>query len=155
MGNPWSWRLLSLLSLVAVGGCTSLEKGAQEEFTSSFSCPKERVTVTPRPDLKAAVFGSRPAPPADVAADPARLAVWQKKEDDLQSTWNNSTTVFEVAGCDKDVIYKCGQAAKHASTSSGIMCTEARHVSASGATEPAGNGSPSGGSGGRTPKHSR
>ncbi len=147
----WLFTFASLAML----GCTSLEQGAQEEFTTKFSCPKDRVKVVPRSDLKAfdITFGTRAPPPADVASDPARLAIWQKKQDDTEASWNAGTPVFEVTGCDKDVIFTCGRAQKHASTSSGIMCSEARHVP--GATESGGSGSPSGASGGRIPKHSR
>jgi hypothetical protein len=127
MASP-SIRMSAVLlftALLASTGCTSLETGAREEFSKEFSCPADRVEVTPRPDLKSfeVIFGPRSAPPSDIAADPGRLEVWRKRQDELEGNWNRGGTVFQVRGCSHDVIYACSRAQTHANTSNGIICS--------------------------------
>lgn len=143
--------LVTGFALLGTVDCTtaSLEQGAQEEFTKKFSCPSERVKVEPRSDLKAydVTFGPPPPPPADIAGDPGRLAIWQQREDELRTNFNNFMTVLKVTGCDKDVMFTCSRAQKHPSNSNGIVCNE---VTRQGAT-----GSSSGSSSSRTPAQTK
>jgi hypothetical protein len=98
--------LLVVLAAPASLGCQSLEDGAKDEFVSRFSCPKSGIELRARPEIDAytLIFGKRSAPPAEVAQDPARLAIWQKKQDDSHASWNASETVFELRGCGHEVL---------------------------------------------------
>jgi hypothetical protein len=57
---------------------------ASTTFASTYSCPVERQTIT------------RQAPPADIANDPDRLAMW-----------NESNHTYEVAGCGRTATLEC------------------------------------------------
>jgi hypothetical protein len=123
-------RVTLALGLICFCACADTKKGAADEFSKDFSCPADKITVKPRDDLKIhdITFGPRPAPPSDVAKDPQRLAIWNAKEQKNEDSWNNSGNVYEVSGCDHDLVYTCSQAQTHASTSSGIICSEASHL---------------------------
>lgn len=99
-----TWLLLALV------GCKSLETGAREAFADDRSCPIERVTARERKDLSAydLIFG-KSEPPDDLAGDPERLALWQKKQDENRKAWDRSSDLFEVAGCGERKIYKCSR----------------------------------------------
>jgi hypothetical protein len=51
-------------------GCVSVQDLAVSEASATWSCPKQQIQIGPSraPDP--------PQPPADVAADPARLSIW-------------------------------------------------------------------------------
>ncbi len=105
-------RAFVFLTPLLVVACTARPTNkdeAQAQFVKAFSCPKERTTATDRPDLNAydLNFGPSPAPPADVAADPGRLAEWKKQEQKLREGYNNSAIV-QVRGCDHETYYSCG-----------------------------------------------
>ncbi len=87
---------------LGLGGCSGNLGVARDRtltnFSAAFQCPTDRVTVqAPLPSV------SRPPPP-DVAADPARLAIWNQETSD-----NRANTVFSRAlGCGHAVDYTCG-----------------------------------------------
>lgn len=100
-------------------GCESLADCARDDFVQEFQCPKERVNVRPRNDVDVytLVHGTS-KPPADVARDPERLAVWQRQLDERRS--HNYGDLFEVTGCGHDKFYTCSRStgASHGATSS-------------------------------------
>jgi hypothetical protein len=67
------------------------------------------VTVTERPDLQYTPL--RPEdPPADVAADPARLTVWKQTRASTEASHRHAqglTTVYEVVGCSVTERLRC------------------------------------------------
>lgn len=95
-------------------GCKRLATGAAEEFSRQFSCPVSKVDVHARSDLKASeiLFGNLPpaVPPADVANDPERLAVWTENERKAMKAADSTCEVFEVKGCNEEALYCCGRA---------------------------------------------
>jgi hypothetical protein len=107
-------RRCAVLLLPLLVGCRNLgdsganyTKAAQEEFTKAFSCPKERVTATPRPDLKAYDLAVGPStPPKDVAADPGRLAQWKKDQAKVAEGYEREY-VIQTRGCGHEVYYLC------------------------------------------------
>ena len=123
MVNSWKARALvcfGVLGAAAAGtACTSYETAARESFSQSNSCPIAGVTAKERPDLSAfdLIFGPPSKPPADVAADPARLALFQKKHDDTKKAWDRSTYPYEVAGCNEKLFYTCSRGGKSGRTS--------------------------------------
>jgi hypothetical protein len=99
---------LLLAGALAIVGCQSLTDGARDDFSHKFSCPKDQVEARTRKDIKAhtlSAFADR-KPPADVAADSKRLAVWQA---DQQKTVDREDTedVVEARGCSHSQLYTC------------------------------------------------
>jgi hypothetical protein len=100
-----------MLFLVACNFEDTYPGAAKEEFAREFSCPKGRVVVTPRPDLKAfdLVVGAHDRPPPDVAADPGRLAEWKRREREVEDGYRNEHA-FHASGCGHEGYYVCGTA---------------------------------------------
>lgn len=117
--------LLAFLPLLLA--CQSKTSAAQEQFTKEFSCPKDRVTVTPRTDLSAyeLAVGERDKPPADVAADPGRLAEWNKKQKATEDGYK-SFKIFSVRGCDHDALYTCTDAVTNNGEQT-VACSKPAH----------------------------
>jgi hypothetical protein len=73
--------ILSIMpGVILYKSCTALPAGTREAFSQQYSCPIDSITSKDRPDVHAAQFEKSATPPADVAADPARLAVWQANQ---------------------------------------------------------------------------
>ena len=87
--------------------CTSLADGAREEFSKGETCPVSQVVSMTRPDLHPSDFQAPSKPPADVAADPARLKMWNDKEAESRRTTDAWDDIVEVRGCGKKVFYGC------------------------------------------------
>lgn len=125
----------AILSSIASFGCKRLSTGAREEFGKTYSCPEDRIVVKARDDLKWAtlVYGGQKKedPPAEVAKDPARLAKWKSDQDEKVSksheTLNDKVDVFQVTGCDHDVLMGCWQTGGGRGTSGPrVACQESR-----------------------------
>lgn len=106
-----SYARLGTLLLLTAAGCQSRNaeytQTAQEDFTRAYSCPKERVTATPRPDLSAYDLAVGPnKPPPDVAADPGRLAEWKKQQADVAAGYRGEV-VIQVSGCGHEAYDLC------------------------------------------------
>ena len=120
-------KITALLVLAAAGGCKSPQTGAKEEFSKDVNCPADRVEVRPRADLTAsAVLWSKPAaPPPKVAADPERLAMFNKKQQERAAATDGSCEVFEAKGCDTQVLYCCSYASQRRGNGAGqISCSK-------------------------------
>ena len=107
---------LALQSVGCVsGGFTtfaSLSGGARDAFVKSETCPFDRVTVTPSSYRKPVLLDVTPAP-ADIAADPGRLALWNQQRDEAraratQAAANPGCDMFEVTGCGRRRVLCCG-----------------------------------------------
>ncbi len=81
---------------------TALPKQTREEFSEQYSCPIDSITSKARSDIQAAQFEKPVTPPAEVAADPARLAVWKSNQ---PQPW--SVDFFELTGCGHHVLWGC------------------------------------------------
>jgi hypothetical protein len=106
---------LALLVLLAPYGCKRLSTGAREDFAKKYSCPESRVKVIARSDLHygdLAVQDSVEEPPEEVKKDPERLAKFKKdkaeEKADLKKTLSSNLDMFQVQGCDHDVLMGCG-----------------------------------------------
>ena len=86
-----------LFATPACGGPSLLE-GARAQFANEHTCPQARVSVTERTDIPAHVLWAPLRPPADVASDPGRLAMWQRQQRDDEREADRRTVV-DVAGC--------------------------------------------------------
>jgi len=112
------WTALALLA-PALGGlisCEPPEAGPRQTFAAMTTCPPDDATVLPRPDYRIPAPPPMPPPP-EVAADPARLADWQRR-DAMAKQRNDAApcgaalpgfTAFEVRGCGQDVILCCAR----------------------------------------------
>jgi hypothetical protein len=106
-----TWLRWGALAGVAVFllACTSDEAASKEAFSKEFSCPPDRVTVTPRKgDAYEAVFGKDTEPTPEIKADPGRYSVWKKERQDAHDSFNNGRTMMAVKGCDHVALYHCG-----------------------------------------------
>jgi len=105
-------RLLLVLALAAGGtGCAKpppedvLVDEAARTFTLQASCPADRLQIKHAkvrlPDLVATA-----EPPAEVAADAGRLAVWNETRDRELASYQHLTAV-DVEGCGGHATYFC------------------------------------------------
>jgi hypothetical protein len=89
--------LLGALTLLASSGC-SLQSRAVTAASEAWSCPEDRIQVVSAD----APSGAAPQPPADIAADPARLAIWQKNRPDP-----SDVREFSASGCGRTGTIEC------------------------------------------------
>jgi len=103
-------RLLLILAVASCGsGCAHAPDAVFDEavrrFGSEHSCPADRLQVkhaeVPLPDLV-----ESKQPPAEVAADAGRLAVWNQTVNKELARYEHLTAV-DVAGCGSHVTYFC------------------------------------------------
>ena len=113
-------------AVLGLTACKSAASTAKEQFSRDFSCPEERVEVRDRSDIRASAFGApTPTPPPDVAADPARRALWEKKNEPDTSGIDSDYSVEEARGCDKQSFYLCiWRAAGRAQSCSNCICED-------------------------------
>ena len=107
--------IVALPCLLTMTACHGLEDGAKEEFSKQHTCPPPRVQSRERTDVDIYDLEhpgrASPTPPAEVAADPERLAMWQQaraaKEERDRAIDKSYYHLFEVRGCSHTVLYKC------------------------------------------------
>lgn len=130
--------LVVLPALVAgalIAGCGSTEEAAVLAFSETYSCPRERVVVTPVRGITAFELWQRvnpmPEPPAEVRADPARLAVarqaWEEQHEGVERGLNR-TDLFHVSGCEHAVDLGCACVSGAGSTTGGVDTAQGRCV---------------------------
>jgi len=133
---PVTGRRLYALAALGLSACSPWPppQAATDYFQQKYSCPSERTTSVVSNDLAVHDFacsaptsewvnggGCRDAtdcvwtkqltrcglsPPAKVAADPERLALWKAREAKLWAVYDSYfTPVVEVSGCGKRVWY--------------------------------------------------
>jgi hypothetical protein len=105
--------------------CTALPNETREAFSEKYSCPIDSITSKDRPDVHATEFETPPTPPADVAADPARLAVWQANQ---PKPW--PVEFFELTGCGHHVLWGCRLPSRSSSNGVHAFCPYTRDLSA-------------------------
>ena len=107
--------LVVLTAISSVIACQASDHSARAKFAEAAACPSASVTVTeekgaPPPPSK---------PPADVAADPGKLAVW--KQEDAERRQSAAATVYVAKGCGQEKRYDCETDPHHAAQT---ICTE-------------------------------
>jgi hypothetical protein len=100
-----------VLSIGAVG-CSPRTR-ATTAASIAWSCPEDRIVLERAPAASAA------DPPPDIAADPARLAIWKRSASDPSETMN-----FSASGCGQKGTVSCFYDATPGQTSS-WRCVEA------------------------------
>jgi hypothetical protein len=118
---PLSRRVAAITITVASQvACHSLADGAKSDFSTTYTCPANRVEVRPRPDLHPSDFKpkARPkTPPSEIAADPERLRMWQAEQDRSRNYDDTYHSIYEASGCGHRALYECGHASRGSSTS--------------------------------------
>ena len=84
-------RLVCVLGAMCCLGACDLRQNAVVTFSVWYACPAERITVSAK-----AIH-----PPADVAADPERLALWRRMRQDEHLVY------FGVDGCGRSEVFAC------------------------------------------------
>ena len=110
--DAWGlWRIFVVLAVILLAGCASREQAARDAFAKSLTCPVERVTATKVDGVRWSDVQRRanpiPQPPPEVRSDPARLAMWNKQNDNLSSGFDHNYEGFHVTGCGHEVNYLC------------------------------------------------
>jgi C-terminal processing protease CtpA/Prc len=116
-------RPFALAALASLGvGCASFDAAVRERFTTAYTCPREAIDVTPRPDVKAHTLTvMRDDPPPDVVADAARMQLWTDRLANQEATADENDDVFEAVGCGHEERYAC-----HRDSDDGgdVICTD-------------------------------
>lgn len=101
------------VGLVGIG-CGDVVEDAKSHLSMAWSCPLERVEVTKRADVDGAALYRQSVrgatPPADVAADPTRLAVFKQNEEatiERAAASYGNATIIDGRGCGKEVRLAC------------------------------------------------
>ena len=130
------------LVVLAVGlgsaSCLSLSSGARNIFSKQISCPPDRVTVVARPDLPphSIYEGVVDAPPpADIAADPARLRYFRQQQAEKVSNIDESCKMYEVTGCGAHRLTCCNHW-EDSTNPSGVTCFDGTQSGISTAFDP-------------------
>ena len=79
------------------------EAKARETFSKEFTCPADRIQITPAAPEPAS--GAEPSP--EIANDPARLKLWQSQHDLEDQTAKKTWSYFAVEGCEHTARYRC------------------------------------------------
>lgn len=100
---------IPLFMALALGatGCTGwmLADTGKDKFVTDQSCPKDQIKVRHVPVQPRDIFET-PSPPAEVAADPARLEVWTRTVNrDLDGF--EKLTLVDLVGCGLHRDYLC------------------------------------------------
>src|SRR5262245_33023989 len=99
------WALLSLALFPTACSLTLVPDYARAAFSREHSCPATRITMKKvLVDPVTALVGS--SPPADVAADPGRLAVWEENARRDLAEYDNMMAI-DLTGCDVHRTYLC------------------------------------------------
>jgi hypothetical protein len=109
-----AWFVAAALC-AALTACKNLNDAAREDFSQTHTCPLDRVEVRERRDLRPSSFMTTRTPPAEVAADPGRLKMWQDEQDKQRAAANNyGDQVFEVRGCGHQTLMTCHRLSRNA-----------------------------------------
>jgi hypothetical protein len=129
---PGHLKRIACVSIVFVAmgqlACQSLSEGAKRDFSTSFTCPIERVEVRARPELHPSNWFKLKTPPSEVASDPGRLSMWQDEQDRLRTSGDQYHSIYEARGCGHHALYECGRATRGSSDS--VICRERPYPSA-------------------------
>lgn len=94
--------------------CGSQQEAASSTFSETYSCPRDQITVDPIKTVTMRELWLQanplPQPPADIQADPERLAVWNKTQDKAREGPLRGVErykLFHVTGCHQAQDYAC------------------------------------------------
>ncbi len=108
------------ISGALVVSCANVETGSREHFSKELTCPIDRVESHPRPDVHRSDLKAKDTPPKEVAADPARLKMWQDKQKETSDWQDSLDQFFDVRGCDHQKLMACH---RHNKNTNVVMCS--------------------------------
>jgi hypothetical protein len=120
-------RVLILFVSLGELACQSLNEGARSDFSTSFTCPIERVEVRARPELHPSHWLKARTPPSELASDAGRLRMWQDGQDKLRASVDQYHSIYEARGCGHHALYECGRTTRGSSKS--VICREQPYLS--------------------------
>ena len=122
-------RRCVVLGFLGVAACQPLPEGARQYIAERYTCPLPRVTareLTKKPsELRAETYSPK-EPSKEVAADPARLAMWkqqQLKEREQLSSYDYNQLI-EVTGCGMVYVLECHRRSKISNGQSSVSCSQ-------------------------------
>jgi hypothetical protein len=111
MRHPiYALRALPAVACALLAACAPIERhfvrdDAVQRFSTTVSCPVDRLVVKQLALDPASLF-DRPPPPPDVAADPGRRRVWDDETARAYAGWPGLSAI-DVAGCGARTTYAC------------------------------------------------
>jgi hypothetical protein len=91
-----------------VAGCAGCaHSDAMATFSASYACPQDQITARARPDQHYTAHWYTRPPPADVAADPRRLQLWNAEEARRKTEAEDTNKALQITGCGHDIILFC------------------------------------------------
>jgi hypothetical protein len=100
------WVLFAAAAALGLLSCGGADGSfARRDFAVHVSCPPDQVVAVSRPDLHRPL-PPYPTPPADVAADPSRLAFWRSQVDERRKILADSG-LWEATGCGRREVLSC------------------------------------------------
>lgn len=113
---------LAIAIAIASTGCKSKQQLARESFAKDHSCPLAEVLASEHTELSSydLTFGKL-EPPADIAADPTRVALWREENERKRKLVDASSTVFLGEGCNQQKYYACSRS--DAKQGSNLRCS--------------------------------
>lgn len=107
-------NLVLFTASLLLAACGSPKEAAYRSFSEAYSCPENRITIEAIKDVTMTELWLRahpePDPPAEIRADPARLAVWKKaRQKNLEGLMRGlrQYELFHASGCGHEVDYAC------------------------------------------------
>ena len=85
-------RLWIIALFAASTACASYRSTSRDAFVHDATCPADRVTIANAPPEP---------PPADIANDPGRVAIWNDE------AAKKAATKFIARGCGQEIHYTC------------------------------------------------
>ena len=116
MGHTPLRRAVCAVTVCAVAAllaaCTGREGAARNLFEQTWSCPADRIEARRVEGLTLADLRppAHETPPAEVAADAARLALWHAQQQEAQASrrrFDERYHVYDVSGCGHEARYAC------------------------------------------------
>ena len=102
------------LLCVLMPGCGSQQDAAFSTFSETYSCPRDQITVDPIKTVTMRELWMQanplPQPPADIQADPERLALSNKTQDKAREGPLRGVErykLFHASGCGRAEDYAC------------------------------------------------
>ena len=116
--------LISIMpGVILFRSCGAVSRQTVDEFSQQYSCPTDSITSKERPDVQASQFETAATPPAEIAGDPARLAVWKSNQ---PQPW--SVDFFELSGCGHHVLWGCRLPSRQSSNGVHAFCPYTRDL---------------------------
>ena len=117
-------RFVGVALVLVLAGCRSMEDGARDDFSRDHTCPVDRVEARVRKDIRPSSLAKAETPPAEIAADPGRLKMWQDERAKNAQYADSNRTIVEVRGCGKLELQECSRGSRDTNK---IFCSKVEY----------------------------